>query len=79
MATGFGRRLDWVTLLAVIRLQFVERGETAFTLRFTERGWTSWWGTGVPDEDDLKWFATDDAAALALIAGNAHVPGVDDD
>lgn len=78
MAAGFGRRLDWVTLLVVIRAQFKQRGESAFTLRFTERGWCSWWGVGEPDPDDLKYFETDDSAALALVIGSGDVPGVDD-
>lgn len=77
MATGYGRRLDWVTLLVVIRHEFVRRNESAFTLRFTDQGWCSWWGMDEPDE--IKFYATDDSAALALIVGNDQVPGVDDD
>lgn len=77
MAERYGR-LHWATLLVWMRHEFKERNETAFSLRFTDRGWCSWWGADVPDEDEIKYFRTDDDAVLALLIGKGEVMGVDD-
>lgn len=79
MAKGFGRRLDIYTLQVIVRHRYKEQGEAAFTVRFTDQGWCSWWGMDEPDPDELKWFETDDSAWLALAIGSQDVPGVDDD
>ena len=79
MAAGYGRSLDLTTLLVLIRHRFKEQNETAFSIRFSDEGWTSWWGAGLPDPDETKPFRTIDSAMLALLIGNTEVIGVRDD
>lgn len=62
-----------------MRHRYKETGASAFTVRFTDQGWCSWWGVHEPDSDEIKWFETDDSAWLALAIGETDVPGVDDD
>lgn len=78
MARGYGRSLDLTTLLVIVRHMFTSQDEVAFTVRFTDNGWTSWWGDREFDPDEGKWFESIDSAVLALIIGNEAVPGADD-
>lgn len=78
MARGYGRALDVTTLLVLIRHHFQTNNESAFSVRFEDAGWCSWWGAGLPDSDDLKYFESLDSALLALLIGNQNVPGTDD-
>jgi len=78
VAKGYGRSLDVTTLLVLVRHKFKEEGESAFSLRFSDEGWTSWWGSGLQDEDEAKFFETLDSAILALLIGNAEVAGTND-
>lgn len=77
MAKGFGRTLDWTTLIVVIRNQMNAEDVQRFHLVFDkDQGYTAYFGSVEPDEP--KWFETHDSALLALHIGNEAVPGIDD-
>ena len=80
MARGWGRSLDLVTLMVIIRHRLNVEEVDSFDIRFDKhRGFTAWFGRIEPDEEEMKFFETLDSALLALIVGRESVAGTDDD